>query len=121
MNAQQAHHTISFQNGNEKKIFMSFGLLNQLSAIGGDLTTLPLLQSDPALRDALFALTLSSRNAEGQITKAYNPDAEEFSFSIDQGESLLAWVVAHLQDFFLKRLKCQLELQTRTNAALQKD
>lgn len=120
MTAPSATLTIHFETGVEKKIFMSFGLLNQLSAIGGDIQSLPLLQQEASLRDAVFALTLSVRDAEGKITKSYHPDATEFQLSLEQGEALLAWVVAHLQDFFIKRLKCQLELQTKTNAELQK-
>lgn len=120
MTAPSAHLTIQFANGTDKKLFMSFGLLNQISAIGGSIQDLPLLQSEASLRDAVFALTLSARDGDGKITKAYNPDSEDFQLTIEQGELLLAWVVAHLQDFFIKRLKCQQELQTRTNAELLK-
>lgn len=120
MTAPSAHLTIKFETSVEKKIFMSFGLLNQLSAIGGTIQDLPLLQSESSIRDAVFALTLSTRDSEGKILKAYHPDSEDFQLSIEQGELLLAWVVAHLQDFFIKRLKCQQELQIRTNEVLQK-
>lgn len=112
MTAPAPHHLVSFGNDTQKKLFMSFGLLNQLSGLIGEIHHLHLVHADSGVRDALFAILLVERDSDGTVKKSFDPQDPNFELSIDQGESLIDWVVAHLRDFFLKRLERQLELQT---------
>lgn len=100
-------------DGSQITLFMSFGLLNKLSAMVGDLRDLPNIYMVPELQDALIYELLVPRTEEGIALKPYKLYQFSDEISPEQGEALLNWCEEHLTSFFMKRLQAAQALQER--------
>lgn len=94
-----------------KNIHMTFGLLNLLCRVVGELDGTALMALDNDMRHKLLVELLSPRDSEGNITAQTNPDTIESS--VETVSDLLFWAQEHLFDFFVKAA-------TKSKAAAEK-
>lgn len=111
MTAVSDQLTVSFVNGETRKIFMSFGLLSRLAAYVGDVSQLSEVHQNFDLQQVLFREVLSVRDEQGTITEEYSIINPNMEMSIESGDVLLEWIGGHLDSFFLKRLHAALKSQ----------
>jgi hypothetical protein len=95
--------TIKFNN-EDRDIFMSFGLLNDLTKLVSDPSEVPRILLDPDLRDAVLKELLAERKRSGKILKEL-PDVEDIDASPEDIEKLLDWTMEHVISFFVRSLK----------------
>lgn len=96
-------HTLTFVDGSEKEILMTFGLLNLTSGMVRDISAVPFIMLDAELRHQLMIAILSPRDAQGNISDEYNE--YQNPVTTDEAHALLTWVSEHLTDFFLKAVR----------------
>lgn len=94
-------------------LMMSFGLLNRLSAMVGDLNNLTDIYLVPELQDAILYELLVPRTDQGKPTVPYQMYQFSEGLSPEEGHRLLEWCEAHLTNFFMKRLQAAKALQSR--------
>lgn len=87
-------------NGEKKDIKMSFGLLNELCGMCGDVEDALLFGMNTELREEVLRLMLSSRDEQGRIKENINLNTLEVD--PDAINELLDWAGGHVLDFFLK-------------------
>lgn len=97
--------------GTLRTIKMSFGLLNRICRLVGDVEGSIQLLIDPVLQEAVILEILAERNEEGQIIRKH--DVDDYNLSKKDVMVLLEWVAEHLLDFFLSALKIAKSLQDR--------
>lgn len=85
----------------EREVFMSFGLLNELTALIGTPEQVPALSFNPGISSAAIELLLSTRNKRGKIDD--EQEVAAFELEIDEAERLLDWAGEHVLDFFVRR------------------
>lgn len=87
-------------NGEGREIKMSFGLLNQLCSMCGDVEDAMMFGIDANLREEALRLMLSKRDDQGRIEENVNL----FNIDVDPDaiNDLLDWAGGHVLDFFLK-------------------
>lgn len=95
-------------------IFMSFGLLNTLSAQITSIDDLTQAIIDPDYREFTLVQCLSERGPEGQIIRPFN----SHTLGFEAGELILNWVQRHLEDFFIRRLTQNQKAIARVNQAV---
>ena len=90
-------------DGKERDIKMSFGLLNTICKLVGDLDGATQLMIDQTLQQAVLVELLSDRDAKGKITGEVSLD----EIDVDPSDvlDLLAWAGNHTLDFFLTGLE----------------
>jgi hypothetical protein len=98
-------------NGKEQDIKMSFGLLNNLCRLVGDIDNAASMAIDPVLRDTVLIELLSDRDARGKITERL--DLDLLDADADKIGELIDWAGGHVFDFFLKGLERTKALQDR--------
>lgn len=107
-------------NGKEVTVKMTFGLLNEMCRVCGEIDGAALLLMDNDLRELALITLLSERDAKGKIKKQI--DVNEIDMDMDEAVDLLDWAGGHVADFFLKaaeRTKGRFEpLQKRVQALM---
>jgi hypothetical protein len=95
---------------------MSFGLLNTLLAVVGDMPRVSLIGVDTMLRGQVLSEVLSTRDEKGVIVEPFNP----FTCKLTGAEvqALIQWVSEHLLDFMLEAVERNLETHKRHEAVL---
>jgi hypothetical protein len=120
------YHTIKV--GNEsREIFMSYALLNLLAGYVVNLERLVTLHTDPYMHERLVTILLAPRDEKGrpQLEKEEDGDLvpfDLFSTNISRKEvdALMAWVEAHLLDFFMKGMEAMMNNVATQAPLLQK-
>ena len=90
-------------NGEDREIFMSYGLLNALTVIVGSAEVAPMIAINAELREDVLKAVLAERKATGKIIKEV-PDIEDVDISIEDVEKLLDWVTENVMSFFVRSL-----------------
>lgn len=90
-------------DGKDKELFMSFGLLNELSRLVGDPANVAIASVDPEMREKMLKALLSERDGTGKITKEWNPLVS--GFTMEQANQVLEWVAENLIGFFVTSLE----------------
>lgn len=86
-----------------REIKMTFGLLNRLARISGNVETLGLIMVDSDLQQALLSQVFSTYDEKGrQIEVA---DIDSIEAPMDEILHILAWVLENLTYFFLRNLQ----------------
>jgi hypothetical protein len=98
--------------GDDKKlltgeVIMSFGLLNALARISGDINRIGIIDIVPDLADEVLFEVLSKRDAKG---KKVDPEASPPDLPASEANKVFNWAKEHLMDFFLQRLVNTAEL-----------
>ena len=99
-----------------RELFMSFGLLNELLMIVGDIPDISTIGINPDLRFAVLNSVLAERDGNGLVTKPLvmftlrvtTPDIQR----------LISWVAEHLLNFFLTAIEQNLVTHTRHQGRL---
>lgn len=90
-------------NGETRQIKMTYGLLNTLIRLIGDVDNVVQIGLVNEVRDAALTVLLSVRGPDGTVITEINPafiDADPAEIA-----DLLFWSQEHLMDFFLKTAK----------------
>ena len=90
-------------NGETRDIKMTFGMLNNLCQIVGEVDNVPALHVDAYTRGRVMVELLSERDSRGKIRSEAELDSTDIS--IEDAEALLNWAGDHVLDFFLKALE----------------
>lgn len=83
-------------------VFMSFGLLNDLVRIVGDVNRIAAIGLDPDLSEEVIFACLAPRDARGRITDG---SFEPPNLPMQDAEAIMDFVSEHLLDFFMRRLQ----------------
>ena len=90
-------------NGEDREIFMSFGLLNELTKRIGDPSRVSAVAVDPELRDTVLEALLATRSESGKVKSPVK--LEDVAITIDDVENLIEWSTEHALGFFIRALK----------------
>lgn len=88
------------QDGEPRKLFMSYGLLNRLTVIIGGSDRVPLLAGDPAMQEEVLLEVFTKR--EKNMPTVRPDDLEELDVSLADIGNILDWVGGHVTNFFLQ-------------------
>jgi hypothetical protein len=84
-----------------KEVFMSYGLLDRLCRVAGDLEGGALMAIDNDVRAQMLIELLSERDEKGEILNG-GVSPFQIPFTIPQLADLLSWAQEHVFDFFVK-------------------
>lgn len=87
-------------NGKSRDLFMSFGLLNELAVLLGDVDRLVELPINHDLRTTILKSVLSERSKAGKITA--EADLSEIDMDPHDIPKVLTWVSEWVVDFFIR-------------------
>jgi hypothetical protein len=95
---------LTIQLGEEpRELFMSYNRLNFcVAAMENDPSLLESVMIDPAYSHAMVAAALGNKGADGKFELF---DLDTVELSKEQFEEVLEWAIAHVADFFVKRLE----------------
>ena len=118
---EKPNPTLTIVVGDKKhKQFMSFGLLNLLMTYIESPLQIIQLPTDAELTQTLLIECLSTRDADGSVTEQFNL----FNLDPEEGEKVLAWMIAHISHFFVQTLsqmpKQLKDLNLAVNTSLQR-
>lgn len=86
-----------------KTLFMSFGLLNELTALVGGPEAVASLHFDPNLRTTALQLLLAKRDRNGKILNDEDDAIIPFDLDAAEAEKMTNWVADHCLDFFIRQ------------------
>ena len=95
----------------EGEVTMTFGLLNELARITGDINRIGIIDIDPDLAESVLSAVLVDRDPRGKPKEA--KDWQHPDLPPDQASAVFDWVKEHLFDFFLQRLQNTADLMAR--------
>lgn len=91
--------TIKVDN-NDRELFMSYGLLNELLRLIPDTNLIALVYTDPDIRNKIIEQVLADRSPTGKITTMRPFDM--YIVEQEAVEEMLEWVVEHVTAFFIR-------------------
>lgn len=98
-------------DGTDRKIFMSFGLLNTLAGYFETPNQIEEALLNSNVRASILVEALSERQEDGRIKKPMALDSADIDS--EQVFDFFDWVASHIEDFFMLALK-------RANQRMQK-
>lgn len=101
----------------ELEIFMSFGLLDELCRIVGEIDSVPFIGVSHEMRRQVLAAVFAERTKSGKIIKSV--DWEDLELDPDTVIRLLAWVAEHVLNFFMLQLNTLKELTSKNEDQLK--
>lgn len=99
-------------NDQDVELFMSFGLLNRLTAIFSQDKPVENAMFDEETRTEVLCLVLQKRGTYGLFPKeqAEKLDIDELDISVDELAKVFTWVMQHVTDFFLRAMEATLQV-----------
>ena len=91
------------QDGETREIFMSFGLLNEITALMGEPATAASVYFAPKLREQVLLAALHKRTKSGKVEELVT-EIEDLDIPTSDIEALLAWEVDHAIGFFTRSM-----------------
>jgi len=113
----EPRHT-TILNGQERTVFMSFGLINTLTNMFENVEQIPELFTNPMLRGVILVKAFSERDEHGKITKELN--IQTLEIEDDAFIEFVEWVEVHVTNFFIKTSNSNKKRQLRLTQALKK-
>lgn len=104
-------------DGEEREIFMSFGLLDTLCRIIGDPSNVAQVHVNFELREQVLKETLAERKKSGKLVK--HVDVDELDISIEDVEDLISWASEHVLVFFIRSLSKVAEMTRKTEGPIK--
>ncbi|ESY35768.1 hypothetical protein NKK48_01565 [Mesorhizobium sp. C386A] len=108
------------QDGATREIFMSFGLLNEITTLMGEPAAAASVYFNPELREKVLLTALHQRTKTGKIESRV-VSLDDPDISVSDMEALLAWEVDHAIGFFTRSMdrvvKTKSALETLTRGA----
>lgn len=90
-------------NEEERTLFMSFGLLNELTKLVGDPTQVASIPIDVELRTDVLKLVLAKRKKSGKLEEEI--DFDDLDIAVADVERVLHWTQEHVISFFVRSLR----------------
>ena len=99
----------------EGEVTMTFGLLNELVKLTGDINRIGIIDIEPDLAESVLDCVLAERDARGKRKDATagHPDLPR-----EEAAQIFDWVKEHLLGFFLQRLKNTADLMAKNKDAM---
>ncbi|MBN9548142.1 MAG: hypothetical protein J0H31_04465 [Alphaproteobacteria bacterium] len=91
------------QNGEKREIFMSFGLLNEITALMSEPAQAASVYFNPVLRERVLLAALHLRSKSGKIQETL-ASLDDVEIPASDMEALLAWEVDHAIGFFTRSM-----------------
>lgn len=91
------------QNGEDRELFMSFGLLNELTKLAPTPESVALFGLDPETRTEVRKAILAERKSGGKISRPVD-DPDEIEVSIEDTELMIKWAMEHVIGFFIRSM-----------------
>lgn len=91
------------QNGADRTLFMSFGLLNELVKNAGSVEAVALFAVDPETSRIIRSAILAERKGGGKIVQPVD-DPDEIDVSVEDTERMLKWAVDHTLGFYVRQM-----------------
>ena len=92
-----------FNLANGRELKMTFGMLNRLARIAGNVETLGMVMIDSDLQQALLSQLFATYDEKAKQLEV--ADIDDINCSMEELLQLLAWVLENLTYFFLKNLQ----------------
>jgi len=105
-------------DGEERQLFMSFGLLNALSSLVEDPGRVPLIAAEPKTRTEVLRAVFAKRKRSGKIVEAVE-DLDDIEVSVEDVEKVLHWVMEHTMGFFLRSAHMVIDVTERHKDKLE--
>ena len=96
-----------------RKVFMSFGMLAELTSVVPDVDSLGQIHVDPEIRASVLKVLLSDRNEKGEISTVH--DIYSIPMMPPDAIGLLNWAHKHVAAYFMDAL----QTMSGTASALQ--
>lgn len=90
-------------NDEERELFMSFGLLNELTKIVVDPSRVGAVNLDPELRESFLTALFAKRKKSGKVEE--DIDYDDIDISVEDVESALSWAQEHVLSFFVRSFR----------------
>lgn len=90
-------------NGEERELFMSYGLLNELTKLVGSPEIAPSITVNEILRESVLMAVLAERKPTGKVVKAVE-DIDDIEVSVEDVEKILDWATDAVLSFFVRSL-----------------
>lgn len=87
----------------DRELFMSFGLLNELTSIIRDPARIPAVTLETDLRNQFLSAILAERKKSGKIVNPVEIDDIEITY--EDAERAMAWGQEHVMDFFIRSFR----------------
>lgn len=101
----------------DREIFMSYArLLRVISLFPQGLTDLTVAHSDPAVLSAVIEILLAEKGIE---PKDY-PRAETYDLTMEEGDEIAEWGLAHAFGFFARKVESTLQAAKATGETIQR-
>jgi len=104
-------------DGEDRDIFMSFGLLDTLSRLIGDPSNVAQVHIDLDLRKGVLEALLAERKKSGKVINEV--DIEETEISIEDAEKLVEWAASHVLNFFIRSLSKVSEMTKKSEKEIK--
>lgn len=95
--------SITFE-GNERELFMSYGLLNELAKLVGSPEVAPSISLDEHLREEVLKACLADRKPNSGKVIAPVADMDDLDITISDIEAVLDWATENVLGFFVRSL-----------------
>ena len=90
-------------DGEDREIFMSFGLLNELTSWLGSPEALPAIFVKAEMRSEMLSRLLAERKKSGKLITPV-ADIDDVEIELADVQRLLQWATEHVLSFFLQSL-----------------
>lgn len=94
--------SITFE-GTSRELFMSYGLLNELTGIVSSPEIVPQISLYKELREEVLGACLAERKPSGKVTKKID-DMDDIDMSIEDVEAVIDWASEAILSFFVRSL-----------------
>ncbi len=85
-----------------RDIVMSYGLLDTLVSMVGDIDQVSKFFIDQDTRNKVLTAVLSDRAPNGKVTNKITPD--DLALELETVDDILSWAAAHVTGFFIRSL-----------------
>ena len=90
-------------NNEERELFMSFGLLNELTIIVGDPSRVGSITLEPDLREKFLTALYAKRKKSGKIEDTVEYD--DLEIALEDVDKSLTWAQEHVLSFFVRSFR----------------
>lgn len=99
------------------EVFMSYGLLNELTKIVGSPESVVQAHFDEVLRTKLLTALFTKRKKSGK-PEGDSVDVSDLEISIEDVDAILTWALMHVTDFFVQGMLRSQEILKRQEAKI---
>ena len=90
-------------NEEARELFMSFGLLDELTRVVGDPARIGTVTLDPEFRQEFLTKLFAKRKKSGKIEE--QTDFDDLDVAVEELEAALVWAQEHVLSFFVRSFR----------------